>query len=137
MLVRFLRSLLCPRPPGRLHVTVGPVAAKKGTPMVTVVLTTEQKVRIAVAPQTSSGSPAQVDGAVLFSVTSGDCTIEPIDNTSAFIVSGSAPGDSVIAVTADADLGAGVEEIADTVQATVTHPKATSLGLTADAPVTK
>lgn len=59
------------------------------------------------------------------------------DGLGAFLVSGSLVGDSQFQVSADADLGAGVITISDTVVLTVTAPLASSLGIVADAPVNK
>lgn len=120
------------------HFTVGPTQPKsKGTAMpLEIKMTSEEKVKITATPVTSTGNPAKVDGDVDFTVTSGDCTIERVDPTSAFIVSG-APGDSVVTVSADADLGDGVVTITDAITAHVSDPLATSLGLNAEAPVPK
>lgn len=100
-------------------------------------LTTEQKVLIHAAPMTEAGNPAVIDGAVLFSIDQGTCTIEPNDATSAYIVSGSSPGDSTVRITCDADIGAGVVTIEDIVLAHVTNAMAENLTITAEAPVLK
>ena len=102
----------------------------------TLTMSTEEKVRVTVAPLTEAGNPAPIDGAVLFLVESGTCTIEPIDATSAYVVSGAA-GTSVILTSADADLGGGVTTLADTITATVTDALAEQLGVAADAPILK
>ena len=105
--------------------------------MVTKDITSEQKVAITVSPVTAAGSPASLDGAVSFSILSGDCTLEPIDDKSVFVVSGLPDVDSVIGLSADADLGAGVVNITDTVTISVKHPMATSLGVSVGEPVNK
>lgn len=99
--------------------------------------TNEEKIRVSVTPVTSTGRPAQLDGPVAFEVVLGTCTIEAIDATSAYIVSGDDPGDSSVLVSADADLGSGVQTIADTISCHVLGAMATNLGLNADTPVPK
>jgi hypothetical protein len=101
-----------------------------------VSLTTEQQARLSVTPMTPAGNPATLDGEAQWSV-EGDCTVEPIDATSAWIKSGTAIGDSVVTVSADADLGSGVVPLADTCIVHVANPMATNLGLEADEPVLK
>jgi hypothetical protein len=101
-----------------------------------VSLTNEEKVRIAVTPLTAGGQPATLDGPVEFTI-AGDCTLDPIDDTSTWVLSGSTVGDSTMTVKADADLGAGVTTIMDTAVIHVAHPNAASLGLAADPPVLK
>ena len=101
-----------------------------------VSLSNEEKVRLAVTPMTPGGQPAPVDGAAQWSV-EGACTVEPIDDTSAWVLSGSDVGDSTVTVACDADMGAGIVTIADTCLVHVSSPMATNLGLSADAPVLK
>ena len=105
--------------------------------MVSVTLTNEEKVRLSVQPRTAAGQAAAIDGAVDFTVQSGDCTIEPIDASHCYIVSGTSASDSTILVSADADLGAGVTTITDTITATVTSAVAVNLGIITDPPVPK
>jgi len=115
---------------------VGPVQAITGGSMpIEVSMTTEEKCRLAITPVTAGGAPAQVDGEAQWSV-EGTCTIEPIDETSAWVVAG-AMGDSTVSVGVDADLGAGVVPIGDTALIHVNNPEAASVGLAADAPVLK
>jgi hypothetical protein len=102
-----------------------------------ITMTTEEKAPLSVSPVTEAGNPATIDGAVTYTVTSGTCTIEPIDTLTAFVVSGPTPGDSTVEASADADLGAGVVTITDTITVHVTSPQAESLGLSAGTPVLK
>jgi hypothetical protein len=97
-----------------------------------VTMTSEEKVLVTVQPLTEAGNPATVDGAAAWTVTSGTCT-----QLSAYIVSGSTPGDSLISVQVDADLGAGVVPIVDTITAHVTSPTAESLQVTVGEPELK
>jgi hypothetical protein len=101
-----------------------------------VTLTTEEKVRLAITPMTPGGQPAPVDGDALWDV-DGDCTVEPIDATSAWVLSGATVGDSVITVSADADMGGGIVTIMDVATVHVGSPMAANLGLAADAPALK
>jgi hypothetical protein len=102
-----------------------------------VTMTTEEKVQVTVSPLTATGQPAQLDGPVSFMVMSGDCTVEVIDDTNAYLVSGSALADSLVQVSADADLGSGVQTLEDAVTVHVLGAMATSLGLRAGAPIPK
>jgi len=116
---------------------VGPVCPKERTTMpIEVSISTEEKIRLSVAPMTPGGQPAPVDGPTQWTVT-GACTLEPIDDTSTWVVSGATIGDSVVTATADADLGAGVVNIADTCTVHVANPMASSLGLSAGQPELK
>src|SRR5262245_22912901 len=100
-----------------------------------VSMSTEEKVRLAITPLTAGGQPATVDGPAQWTV-EGTCTVQPIDDTSAWVLSG-AMGDSTISVGVDADLGTGTQPIGDTCLVHVSNPMAASVGLAADAPVLK
>ena len=102
-----------------------------------ITLTNEQKVLITATPTTEGGQLAMLDGDVTYTVESGECTLESVDNLSTYIVSGDTPGDSVIMVTADADLGEGVQHIQDAVLVHVEGAFASNLGLTAGQPELK
>lgn len=115
---------------------VGPVQQKGSVAMpVDVTMSTEEKVRLAVTPQTPGGDPASIDGEAVWSV-EGTCTLEPIDATSTWVVAG-VVGESTVTVLCDADLGSGVVHLADTCLVQVGTPMAANLGLAADAPVLK
>ena len=107
--------------------------------MLEITITNEQKIQVTLTPVTATNNPAQLDGGATFEVISGTATVAMIaDNPlSAFLVSGDLPGDSEILVSADADLGDGVETISDIIKLTVAGAKAASLGLTVGAPVAK
>jgi hypothetical protein len=103
-----------------------------------ITLTNEQQVNVSLHPVTSKGKPVTLDGAPIWAVTAGSCTITPsTDGLSCLIVSGDDAGDSEITVSADADLGAGVVTISDAIRVTVNGAQASSLGLTADTPTDK
>lgn len=103
----------------------------------TISMTTEEKVLITASPMTAAGNPAPVDGQASFVVQSGACTVAQVDALSAYVVSGSTTGESQILVSCDADLGAGIVLIEDTVTAQVISPTAAALGLEAAAPELK
>ena len=100
-----------------------------------VSMTTEERCRLHITPLTAGGQPAAVDGPAQWTV-EGTCTVETIDDTSAWIIAG-AMGDSTVSVGCDADLGQGVVPIGDTCLVHVSNPQAESVGLEADAPVLK
>ena len=98
-------------------------------------LTTTQKVKVTLNPTTESGNPATLDGEPQWTVESGDCTVEPEEGgLSAYILAGGSPGESIVKVAADADLGQGVRTIEDLVTVNVTSEEAAALGLTVGAP---
>ena len=106
--------------------------------MLTLNITNEQQVTVHLNPKTPGGKTAKLDGKPDWGVVSGNCTVTPSDDgLSATIVSGDDLGTSEISVKADADLGDGVEEVADFVEVVVGGAKATNLGLAADAPTLK
>ena len=93
------------------------------------ILTTEQRIMATIEPRTPAGLPAAVDGDPAWSVESGTCTLQPVeppDPMRRWIVSGT-PGDSVVLVEADADLGEGFTAISDTFLVHVANPQAASL----------
>lgn len=99
--------------------------------MLTLTITTEQKIAVALAPKTAAGNPATVDGPPTWSVVSGFATINVSpDGLSAELISSDSPGQSQFLINADADLGAGVENLQDVITLNVEGAKATSLGLT-------
>lgn len=105
--------------------------------MAEIALTSEQKVKVTLAPKTATGKPSSLDGAATFEVVSGDVSIENIDELSAYIISGDAAGTSVVSVSADADLGEGVVTITDSITVTVSDPLAANLGLVVGTPEPK
>jgi len=93
----------------------------------------EMVVGCAATPLTSGGKPAQIDGALKITVQSGDGTFaqDPASPLNFDLISGDAIADTVYLVEADADLGAGVETIQDTVTLTVTSAHAKNFGFSA------
>jgi len=101
--------------------------------MLSVACTNAQKVTVTATPKSISGRPATLDGPLTVTVQSGDGTVEqdPAAPLSFKAVSGEAPGTTVYLVEGDADLGAGVVTIQDTVELTVTSENAANFGLSA------
>ena len=103
-----------------------------------ITITNEQKVLVTLAPTTEAGNPATLDGAPVWSVVSGDATLEVSeDGLSAYLVSGEANINSQVEVTADADLGAGVVTLTDVVDLAVVQASASALGLVVDTAILK
>lgn len=101
-------------------------------------ITNEQKISVTLAPKTSTGKVAPLDGKPTWEVVSGNSTVTPSeDGLSASLVSSDDPGDTQILVKADADIGEGVVEISDTIKLTVVGALAANLGLVAGAPEPK
>ena len=102
-----------------------------------IVLTTEQKITVALAPTTAAGNAATLDGAPVWAV-EGDATLSVAeDGLSAEIISGGV-GISTVTVTADADLDEGeLREISDVIAVNVVAPEAAGLGLSAGEPELK
>jgi len=137
-LTRWLKTHFDAKETVRFNYSVGPVTNKNPSIIMDLILTNEQQVLVHLTPVTSKGKPAPLDGAPVWVVTAGSCTIAPsADGLSCTIISGDDAGDSEITVSADADLGAGVVPVSDAIRVTVNGAQAQSLGLTADAPTTK
>ncbi len=99
-------------------------------------LTDNQKVTFSIAPKDRKGNPATLDGAPVWTNSNpnvGDLT-PAADGLSAEFVA-KIPGTTTIAVTADADLGTGVTDIAASADVTVIPGAAETLELTASDPV--
>ena len=127
--------------PKRIHFeySVGLVTKKDINKMpFAVKITNEQKVNVTLSPKTDSGKPASVDGAPTWSVVSGDSTVvAAADGLSADLVSSDTPGDTTFLISADADIGEGVEELQDTITLTVAGANAKNLGVVIGTPVLK
>jgi len=101
-------------------------------------ITNEQKINVTVTPRTDTGKPAKLDGSPSWTVVSGNSQVVVAeDGLSADLVSSDEPGDTIVVVKADADLGEGVEEISDSITLSVIGATAKNLGLSAGAPVPK
>lgn len=103
-----------------------------------ITITNEQKVMVTLAPTTAAGNPAILDGAPVWTVTSGDATLEVAeDGLSAYLVSGAADVTSQVEVTADADLGEGIVTLTDVIDLAVVAAQASALGLVVDTAILK
>lgn len=109
------------------------------TQMLDLVCTNAQKIKVTVAPESASGQPAPVDGALRLTVFSGDGTVEqdPTDPLSFYAISGASAGLSEFGVEVDARIGPEEVIIGDRVNLNVTLEEAVSLGLIAGAPEPK
>lgn len=98
--------------------------------MIEITITNEQKIKVTLAPVTSTGKPARLDGIPSWSVVNGNSTILPdADGMGCYLISADMPGDTVVLVSADADLGEGVVTVSDTITLHVQGAQAASLGL--------
>lgn len=116
----------------------------KGSSMYVQKLTTEQKVSLTLRPRTSSERLTKVDGVPTWDPiptsieeSGGISMVVSTDGMSAVFVAGDLPGRQQFRVSADADLGDGVETISEIVSIEVEHAKATSLGFEASEPQPK
>lgn len=115
-----------------------PQTKQRSNTMLDLTITDEQKVQVTITPVTATGKPAKLDGAPTWTVQSGESTVSVApDGLSAFLISADNADETLILVEADADLGAGVTTISDSIQLHVQGAQASSLGLTAAAPVPK
>jgi hypothetical protein len=97
-------------------------------------LTNEQKVRVRANPTTANGAPAPIDGALgatLDDPASG--TVEPGNDSLELVIRPAAGflGSITGKISADADMGDGIVELADTFTLNVTSAMAVNLGLSA------
>lgn len=131
-----------PKPPKKFIGFVfsfGLPTAKPNKPMpVEITITNEQKIPVTLSPVTDTGKPAKLDGSPAWTVLSGNSQVVVADDgLSADLISSDDPGDTEIMIKADADLGAGVVEISDTIKLSVTGAQAKSLGITVGAAIPK
>jgi hypothetical protein len=100
--------------------------------MLTVNLTTEQKVLLSIAPASALGNPATVDGVPVWTLIQGDAELLPSeDGMSCEVLSGAAGVINEVEVSADADRGEGVRAILDRAVVVVDLPEAETLGMSA------
>lgn len=105
--------------------------------MITQTITTEQKIKATLAPVTATGKPAKLDGKPSW-VADGPSTLAiSEDGLSCDLISSDEPSTTVVTIKADADLGAGVEEIIDIIELVVEGARAAALGLTLGSPEPK
>jgi hypothetical protein len=125
--------------PGKLKFAYGPVAETfrviaEENPM--LILTDSQKVALSIKPVTKAGNPAPIDGKPVWSLGGEDHLKLEVseDGLSVVISSLGKLGVCQVNVSADADLGEGVEEITGTVDIEVKAGKAVNVGIEAGAP---
>lgn len=103
-------------------------------------ITNEQKITFTLAPKTLAGNPAEVDtnNKPSWDLLEGDALLEPsADGLSCTAISGAANVLNRIKVTADADLGEGVQTIEEEIALTVVQAGANTLGVAAGEPELK
>ena len=115
-----------------------PISKSEETKMLELTCSNEEKIQITLSPVTPGGKPIAVENFTV-SVQSGDGTFElnPDGSFGFCVISGDAAGDTAYAVTADADLGSGVQNIADFITLRVLGAQAVALGMSAGTPVLK
>lgn len=107
--------------------------------MATLVLTDMQKVALAVSFVDGAGNPAPVDGAPVWA-TSDTALLDVVaaaDGLSAVATAVGPLGTAQVSVTADADLGSGVETLVGTLDVNIVPDKAVSVNIAAGTPEPK
>ena len=99
-------------------------------------ITDVQKVSCSIAPVDAKGNPGQIDGAATWSTSDASiANVSPaLDGLSCVIVAAGKLGTAQIVVSADADLGAGVQNITGTLDVEVVGSAATSISITPGVP---
>ena len=111
-----------------------------------VTYSSEEKMAFRFQPLTHAGQPAPIDGTVSFVIVAGDGVTMPIDPVdpvlppgfltdyppaeSCWLVPGPTLGDLLMKGSCDADLGAGMQLVEDTVVAHIVSPTADHLTVT-------
>lgn len=103
--------------------------------MKNVTIETNQQIAVLLKPIDDRSNPASLDGKPTWTKQSGDAVLEVADDGLSAKVTAGAPGDTVILIDGDADLGAGVVDVQDVVTVTVTPRLAKNLGVEFGAPV--
>lgn len=124
----------------KLWLGIGQPERKCSMP-VAITITNEQKVNVTLTPTTDTGKPAKLDGKPEWEIVSGTSTLAVADDgLSAYLISSDDPGDTEVLVKADANLGAGpenVETISEMIKLTVSGSMAKNLGLVVGQPEPK
>ena len=106
--------------------------------MLDITLNSFQQVKVTCVPVTKTGTSAKLDGAPIWTVTGGDSTLVVADDgLSADLISSDTPGDTTYLVDGDADLGAGVVDVQDTILLHVTGVNFERIGFAAGVPEAK
>jgi hypothetical protein len=94
-------------------------------------ITTTQQIPYTIAPTDRKGRPAPVENVVWASSNTEVATVTASEDGLTGLVVGLVPGAVTISVTADADMGEGVTELAGVAELTVTPAAAVSVTLVA------
>lgn len=123
----------------KLKLAIGPVAdwiraSKEDNAM--LILTDSQKVSLSIKPVTKAGNPAAIDGLPVWSLGCEDHLKLEVseDGLSAVVSSLGKLGVCQVNVSADADLGEGVETITGVIDIEVKAGKAVNVGIDAGSP---
>lgn len=120
------------------YTTLGEVPKKGISTMFTIDGSTENNHRIKIVPTTASGKAASIEaGSLTVEVISGGGGFTKEDDSTVLLLSEDVDGATTYSVKGDADLGAGVQEISDTVVYNYKHPLAANLGITDDGEIPK
>lgn len=98
--------------------------------MITQKITTEEFFIATLSPLNKRGHPAPVDGKPTWTLEGDAVTTEVSeDGMSCKVIPTGNDGTSTIHISADADVGEGIETIEDSLDVVCSHPRASSLGL--------
>lgn len=99
-------------------------------------MTDSQQVSLTISPVDRKGNPAPVDGIPAWASSNTEVvTVAPAPDGMSAVASAVGPlGTATVSVTADADLGAGVTEIAGSLDITITAGSASTVTITAGTP---
>ena len=101
-----------------------------------LILTDEQECELSAEFTTSAGNPGRVDGVPTWTVSNPGVVslIVSDDGTQALIRTTGGLGSTQVAVSADADLGAGVRQVSAVLDVTVQAAEVVTVGIVAGAP---
>lgn len=134
LIYRLVEILFGVTPAPQLQVSRVTIGQKTKSKSMKTAITTEQYVDITLSPKTLSGRPARVDGTPVWSVESGIDLVDVIPSPNGLVGRIAAEafdrvGIAVVRVTADVDVGEGIEPVFEEIEVAVTGPKAATLGV--------
>lgn len=125
----------CPKKTRTLRFAVTGIAViskpNKRNTMIQISMSLDKLLRLTLHPVDAAGRPEPLDGPATAKVVSGDVTVAVNPDGTIDIRPGK-PGDSVVEIDADAQEGPEVQILTETINVTVTHPNAVSLGITTE-----
>ena len=100
-----------------------------------IILTTDQKVTIALNPKTPGGHPATLDGTPSWSTSDGAViAVQPAEDGESCVVLANGEGLATMGASADADLGDGIRTVTGQIEFEVVPAEASDLGFEAGQP---